>query len=205
MKLLDVLIVVVDYGLGNLKSVRKALEYAGADVRISREPEEIEKADGLILPGVGAFSEGMEKNKPFRKALYEFIESGKPLLGICLGMQMLAEWSEEGGHHEGLGVIPGGVIRFQNVKTPHMGWNLVKLKDHPLFKGLKREDYFYFVHSYYLKTNEEFSIATCSYGTTFDAAVSKENVMGTQFHPEKSGKSGLRVIKNFAEMCRDGS
>lgn len=196
------LIIVVDYGLGNLKSVRKALEYAGAEVRISRDPSEIEKADGLVLPGVGAFSEGMEKNRPFRRALYDFASSGRPLLGICLGMQMLAEWSEEGGHHEGLGLIPGGVVRFRGVKTPHMGWNLVRMRDHPLFQNLGKEEYFYFVHSYYLKTDGEFSIASCSYGVNFDAAVSRENIMGTQFHPEKSGRAGLRVIKNFVEMCR---
>ncbi|MBC7109659.1 MAG: imidazole glycerol phosphate synthase subunit HisH [Archaeoglobi archaeon] len=198
-------IVIVDYGLGNLKSVSKALEYAGAEPLISRDPSEIERARGVILPGVGAFSEGMEKSREIISSLLDFVSSGRPLLGICLGMQMLAEWSEEGGHYRGLALIPGGVTRFRGVKTPHMGWNLTRMKENPLFRGLKKEDYFYFVHSYYLKTSPEFSIASCTYGVEFDAAVQKENVMGTQFHPEKSGKSGLRVIKNFVEMCRDGS
>jgi len=208
----DVEVVVVDYGLGNLRSVTRGLERAGAVVTISDDPAALEDADGIVLPGVGAFSEGMDNAGPFRNALVEAAEDGRPLLGICLGMQMLLTTSEEAEHAgegdvEGLDLIPGTNLRFDgDRKVPHMGWNeLTVERDHPLLAGVDGE-YAYFVHSYYAEPDDETAaVATTDYGARFASVVANEagNVMGTQFHPEKSGETGLRILRNFVAYCAD--
>jgi len=203
-------VVVVDYGLGNLRSVTRGLERAGADVTLSAEPAEFEAADGIVLPGVGAFSEGMENAGPFREALVEQAEAGTPLFGICLGMQMLLTTSEEADHAgqgdaEGLDLIPGKNVRFSTDQTvPHMGWNELDVqRDHPLVEGINGE-YAYFVHSYYAEPDDDHAVvATTDYGTDFASVVANEagNVFGTQFHPEKSGETGLQILRNFVDIC----
>lgn len=199
-------IVIIDYGLGNLRSVQKGLEHVGASPAISGNPEEILAADGVILPGVGAFIDAMKCLVPLKEIVAEFAESGKPMLGICLGQQVLMSSSEEGGLTDGLDLIQGKVLRFpkSELKVPHMGWNNIKIKqDHPLFRGIPDGSFVYFVHSYYVDTTAENTLASCEYGLEFSASVvnSKGNVMGTQFHPEKSGATGLKILKNFVEMC----
>lgn len=194
-------VAVVDYGVGNLRSVVRGLEQAGAATLITEDPEEILAADGLVLPGVGAFHEGMEQLGPLCRTIQE-ASIRTPLLGICLGMQMLMETSEEHGLHEGLGLVPGEVRRFPAVpgmKVPHMGWNTLHLTsaDHPLFAGLSEEEYVYFVHSYYVATEPAYTLTTTTYITEFASAVSRGNVYGVQFHPEKSGPAGLRILSNF--------
>ncbi|AKB31470.1 Imidazole glycerol phosphate synthase amidotransferase subunit [Methanosarcina siciliae HI350] len=199
-------IVIIDYGLGNLRSVQKGLEHVGASPAISGNPEEILAADGLILPGVGAFIDAMKCLIPLKGVIAEFADSGKPMLGICLGQQVLMSSSEEGGLTGGLDLVQGSVLRFpkSELKVPHMGWNNIRIKqDHPLFKDIPDGSFVYFVHSYYVDTAAENTLASCEYGLDFSASVvnSKGNVMGTQFHPEKSGATGLRILKNFVEMC----
>lgn len=199
-------IVILDYGLGNLRSVQKGLEHVGASPVISGDPEEILAADGIILPGVGAFGDAMKCLIPLKETIKEYIGSGKPILGICLGQQVLMSSSEEGRLTDGLDLISGKVLRFpkSELKVPHMGWNNIKIKqDHPLFEGIPEDSFVYFVHSYYVETTPQNTLAACNYGLEFSASVvnSKGNVMGTQFHPEKSGATGLKILKNFAEMC----
>ncbi len=199
-------IVIIDYGLGNLRSVQKGLEHVGASPVISGNPEEIMAADGIILPGVGAFVDAMKCLVPLKGIIAEFAASGKPMLGICLGQQVLMSSSEEGRLTDGLNLIQGRVLRFpkSELKVPHIGWNNIKIKqDHPLFKGIPDSSFVYFVHSYYVDTTAENTLASCEYGLDFSASVvnSKGNVMGTQFHPEKSGATGLKILKNFVEMC----
>jgi len=203
-------IVVVDYGLGNLRSVTRGLERAGADVEISDDPADFETADGIVLPGVGAFSEGMDNAGPFRETLIELAEDGKPFFGICLGMQMLLTTSEEAEHAgeggaEGLDLIPGANRRFTgDRKIPHMGWNELSVeREHPLVEGVDGE-YAYFVHSYYADPEDnEAVVTTTDYGTEFASVIANEagNVFGTQFHPEKSGETGLQILRNFVEYC----
>lgn len=199
-------IVIIDYGLGNLRSVQKGLEHVGASPAISGNPEEILAADGIILPGVGAFIDAMKYLVPLKEVIEEFADSGKPMLGICLGQQVLMSSSEEGRLTGGLDLIQGKVRRFpkSELKVPHMGWNKIRIKqDHPLFKGISEGSFVYFVHSYYVDTTAENTLASCEYGLEFSASVvnSERNVMGTQFHPEKSGATGLKILKNFVEMC----
>lgn len=199
-------IVIIDYGLGNLRSVQKGLEHVGASPIISGNPEDILAADGIILPGVGAFIDAMKCLVPLKKVIAEFADSGKPMLGICLGQQVLMSSSEEGRLTDGLDLIQGRVLRFpkSELKVPHMGWNNIRIKqDHPLFKGIPEGSFVYFVHSYYVDTAAENTLAACEYGLDFSASVvnSAGNVMGTQFHPEKSGATGLKILKNFVEMC----
>jgi glutamine amidotransferase len=205
-------VVIVDYGLGNLRSAQRGLERAGADVEISDDPETFADADGIVLPGVGAFREGMENAAPYREALAEAAERGQPVFGICLGMQMLLTTSEEAEHAgegnvEGLDFVPGRNVRFsQGQKVPHMGWNQLSVtRDHPLVEGVDGE-YAYFVHSYYAVPDDESAVvATSDYGVEFPAVVADEDgtVFGTQFHPEKSGETGLRILRNFVEFCAD--
>ncbi|MBV0925492.1 imidazole glycerol phosphate synthase subunit HisH [Halomicroarcula limicola] len=205
-------VVVVDYGLGNLRSVTRGLERAGANVSISEDPADFDAADGIVLPGVGAFSEGMDNAGPFREALLEQAEAGKPLFGICLGMQMLLTTSEEADHAgqgdaEGLNLVPGKNVRFSRDQTvPHMGWNELDVRrDHPLVEGIDGQ-YAYFVHSYYaVPDDEESVVATTDYGVDFASVVANEagNVFGTQFHPEKSGETGLRILRNYVDYCVD--
>jgi len=206
-------IVVVDYGLGNLRSVTRGLERAGADVDLVTDPGALDRADGIVLPGVGAFSEGMENAGPFREALVDAAADGLPIFGICLGMQMLLTSSEEADHAgqgdaEGLDLIPGTNERFETDQTvPHMGWNELDVRrEHPLVEGVDGE-HAYFVHSYYASPEEDDAVvATTDYGTDFASIVANEagNVFGTQFHPEKSGETGLTILRNFVDICLEG-
>ena len=194
-------VTIIDYGVGNLRSVMRAIEAAGADPVITGNAEEIAAADGIVLPGVGAFHEGMEQLGPVRETVCAAVRD-IPLLGICLGMQMLMDSSEEHGLHQGLGLIPGSVRRFPSVpgiKVPHMGWNTLRLekKENPLFCGLKKEMYVYFVHSYYADTTPEYTLTTTEYILPFASAIVRDNVYGVQFHPEKSGATGLALLENF--------
>jgi glutamine amidotransferase len=201
---------IVDYGLGNLRSVTRGLERAGASVTITHEPAEVDSADALVLPGVGAFEEGMEGASELHDALVEAAED-TPLLGICLGMQMLMTESEEGGGDdtvEGLGLVEGRVVRFPSGvgKVPHMGWNTLEVEtDHPVVEDVDGE-YAYFVHSYYTDADDP-TVAATEYGNgetvEFSSVVANErrNVIGTQFHPEKSGETGLSILRNFVEFA----
>ncbi len=204
-------VVVVDYGLGNLRSVTRGLERAGADVRITDDPNDFEAADGIVLPGVGAFREGMENAGPYRDALGRAADRGQPLFGICLGMQMLLTSSEEAeragqGEVRGLDLVPGTNVRFTDqVKVPHMGWNELRVEqDHRLAAGIDG-GYAYFVHSYYAVPEDDDAImATSEHGHRFPAMITNDTgtVFGTQFHPEKSGETGLRILQNFVDICR---
>ena len=197
-------IAVLDYGLGNLRSVFRGLCAAGAKPVITNDAEVISSADGILLPGVGAFAEGMEKLRPLIPLVKAEAEK-KPLMGICLGMQMLLEESEEHGVHEGLSFIPGRIRMFERregFKVPQMGWNTISpCADHPLFEDVSDGTYVYFVHSYYADTTPEATLAKTEYGITYASAVGCGNVMGTQFHPEKSGDAGIRILGNFVSLC----
>ena len=205
-------VVLVDYGLGNLRSATRGLERAGAEVSLTDDPADIDAADGVVLPGVGAFSEGMENAGPFRDALADAAAEGTPLFGICLGMQMLLTSSEEAervgqGDAEGLDLVPGRNVRFDAGQTvPHMGWNELRVRrDHPIADGIDGE-YAYFVHSYYARPDDDAAVVTTTdYGVSFPSIVASEagNVFGTQFHPEKSGETGLRILRNFVDYCLD--
>lgn len=204
---------IIDYEMGNLRSVEKAFESLGFAVRVSADPSDIKTADKVVLPGVGAFRDCINnlRNGGFVEPLLEHIEAGKPMLGICVGMQMLFDVSEEFGQHQGLGLIPGKVVRFpagmiengERLKVPHMGWNNISIKQHsPLFTGIDDESFVYFVHSYYCAAENSADIAaTCRYGDVeFCASIWRENIMATQFHPEKSQTVGLNIFRNFGEL-----
>ncbi len=205
-------VALVDYGLGNLRSATRGLERAGARVTLTDDPAAFDRADGIVLPGVGAFSEGMENAEPVRDALLEAAADGVPLFGICLGMQMLLTTSEEADHAgegevAGLSLIPGRNVRFpSDRKVPHMGWNELHVRrEHPVFGGIDG-GYAYFVHSFYAVPEEPGAVvATTDYGVDVPAVVATErgNVFGTQFHPEKSGELGLRILRNFVAYCAD--
>lgn len=194
---------IIDYGMGNLQSVQNALDYLGIASFISSEAEELSLADKLILPGVGAFKDAIAliREKKLDRMMAAFIDSGRPLLGICLGMQLLFESSEEFGVHQGLGFIPGKVVKLDvDLKVPHMGWNALDIKkEAPLFVGLSPESYVYFVHSYHLETDADVVSATTHYGKEIQIAAQKGLVYGLQFHPEKSGDVGLKILSNFAK------
>jgi len=201
------MIVVVDYGMGNLRSVQKGFEKIGSPAVISRDPEEIWKAERLVLPGVGAFPECMKNLQSFDlvEPIIEFIRSGRPFLGICLGLQLLFDESEEFGIHEGFKIIRGKVKAFDphtGLKIPHMGWNEVYFrKESPLFNGIKQGSYFYFVHSFYVVPEIDSDIAAeTNYGIKFTCAIHKDNIFAVQFHPEKSQENGLAILSNFANL-----
>ncbi len=200
------MIAIIDYGVGNLFSLNCSLHEVGAESVVTSDINEIRKADKLILPGVGAFGDAAKKLSEYHlnEVILEEIANGKPILGICLGMQLMFETSYEYGKHAGLGLIKGEVLPLKDcingLKVPHMGWNSLKFYDDNLiFKGVSEGDYVYFVHSYYAKCKEGLS-ATATYGIEVTAAVRKDNVFGVQFHPEKSGKIGLKMLKNFADL-----
>lgn len=203
-------IVIVDYDTGNLRSVQKALEHFHSSVIISKEPEQVTAADGLILPGVGAFKDGMEAldRNGLISPIKNYIASGKPFLGICLGMHLLFSESFEFGHQRGLDIIKGKVVRFTNrVKVPHMGWNRIWFqKPSPLFKGIDDGMYFYFVHSYYVVPQEtDIKLSVTSYDGEFTSAIEKDNLIATQFHPEKSQKLGLKILENFSILVKSST
>lgn len=196
---------IIDYGMGNLQSVKNALEFIGVETFIASDIEELRKADKIILPGVGAFKDAVEllREKKIDGFLKEVKANGIPLLGICLGMQLLFDTSTEFGEHKGLGLIPGKIVKFEleDLKIPHMGWNeLVIKKEAPLFIGLPDEAYVYFVHSFYLETKEDVVSATTHYGFEVQIAAQLGNIYGLQFHPEKSGNVGLQILRNFAAL-----
>ena len=196
-------VVLVDCGVGNLHSLRKALELAGATVRVSREPEAVRTAQALVFPGVGAFGEAMKKLAPLRKDLLARLEEGTPALGICLGLQVLFEESEESPGARGLGFIRGSVRRLQNEKLPQVGWNVINHLPDPLFEGLPDGLHVYYVNSFAPVPQEPVTLATSTYGATFTAAVRKRNTYGVQFHPEKSSTTGLRIIGNFVRVAKE--
>ena len=202
------MIAIIDYGVGNLFSLERSFAAIGAEVEITSDPERIRVADKILLPGVGAFGDAAEKLRAngLDQVVLEQAATGKPLMGICLGMQLLFDESLEYGCHKGLGLIPGRVVPIQQVipeglKIPHMGWNGLKMeKESPLFSKIKDGDFVYFVHSFCAVECEDALIATSEYGAPVTAAVQKGNVFGCQFHPEKSGNVGLNILRAFAEM-----
>lgn len=203
------MIAIVDYGMGNLRSVEKALQRLGHDARVTSNADEIAAAAGVILPGVGAFADCMAylDSTGLRTAVVEAIDSGRPFLGICLGLQLLFTESEENGIHPGLNVLAGRVKRFpagRGLKVPHMGWNQIRIeRQSPIFNGVADGSNVYFVHSYYVEADDQSIVAsTTEYGLDFASAVQVGNVFACQFHPEKSGKVGLAILDNFARMCR---
>lgn len=200
-------IVIIDYGLGNIRSVHKALERIGANVHISKSAKDFADADALILPGVGAFRDAVKNIKPLKSFVCEQIAAGKPILGICLGLQLLFTESTEGGSYSGLDVLRGKIVRFPDgLKVPHIGWNSMKIVDssNPLIEGLPVESFVYFVHSYYAEPEDKSCIVTSThYGVNFPAIVGKRNIFATQFHPEKSGKVGLKILENFYRFVEE--
>ena len=200
------MIAIADYGIGNLGSVTKGFRQAGAETVLSGDPAVLRAADALILPGDGAFAATMEEvtRRGLVPVLRETVAAGKPLLGICIGMQLLFEESEEHGRHEGLGLLPGRVRRFDDgLPVPHMGWNRLRARrPHPLLDGVADGAYVYFVHSYFCDAPDEVVIATSDYGRDFPAVVGRGNVLGVQFHPEKSQAVGLRMVANFVRSLR---
>lgn len=206
------MVAIVDYGVGNLFSLECSLNAIGAEVIITADPAVLKKADQIILPGVGAFADAAKKLRDtgLDILLKELAAAGKPLMGICLGMQLLFEKSYEYGEHAGLGLIPGQVVPMAGVipaelKIPHIGWNALRFtKENPLFAGIKDGDCVYFVHSYYAANCDANVIATAEYGAELTAAVANRNVLGCQFHPEKSGSVGLAILKAFVELKEEG-
>ena len=201
------MIAIIDYGVGNLFSLRSSLNKIGADAVVTADPAVIAQADKLILPGVGAFADAAQKlrDSGLDTVIKAEAAAGKPIMGICLGMQMLFEKSYEYGEHEGLGLLKGAVVPMEgvipaNLKIPHIGWNALKFeKDSKLFRYIKEGDCVYFVHSFYASGCEDSLIATAEYGKELTAAVARDNVMGCQFHPEKSGDVGLKILKAFCD------
>ncbi len=206
------MITVIDYGMGNLRSVQKAFEKVGYQAKVTSDPADVETADRLVLPGVGAFKDCMDnlRDGGFIDPILRHVESGKPFLGICLGLQLLFTESEEFGRHQGLGIIPGKVVRFpadmreggEELKVPHMGWNRIEIKQEiPLYRGVENGSFAYFVHSYYVVPEDAQSVATATdYGISFCSSICRDNVMATQFHPEKSQQVGLQILENFGKL-----
>ena len=201
------MITIVDYQMGNLRSVQKAIEHSGGEATISSDPAEIAEADKLILPGVGAFGDAMiELNRrDLVSPIRDFVASGRPFLGVCLGMQLLFERSYEHGEHEGLGILAGDVVRFDlpsTFKIPHMGWNQVsRCSDAEILSHTADGTYFYFVHSYHVRPADPSIVALeCDYGGKFCAMVCRDNISAAQFHPEKSQADGLKLLKSFVEL-----
>lgn len=201
------MIAILDYDAGNIKSVEKAVQLLGQDVAVTRDEETILEADKVILPGVGAFGDAMGKIHQYGlyEVIHEIVDRGTPFLGICLGLQLLFEESEESPGAEGLGILKGKILRIPEspgLKIPHMGWNSLELRNNGrLFEGLPQESYVYFVHSYYLKAADEGIVtAVTEYGTQIHASVEQGNVFACQFHPEKSSDTGIRILRNFISI-----
>ncbi len=201
---------IIDYDAGNLKSVEKALSYLGEQSVITREQKVLLQSDKVILPGVGSFGDAMDKLHKYDliKTIHEIAEKGIPLLGICLGLQLMFEHSQETEGVEGLGLLEGEILRIpdkEGVKIPHMGWNSIEYKTNAkLFQGIEDNPYVYFVHSYYLRAKNESDVAaTTEYSTLIHASVEKDNIFACQFHPEKSGEVGLKILKNFASIGKE--
>lgn len=204
------MITIIDYQMGNLRSVQKAFEHLGVAATISSDPHEIAAAEKLVLPGVGGFGEAIAelRRRDLVAPIHDFIASGRPLLGICLGLQLLFETGFEGGSHRGLGILAGEVVRFEGrgfggpdgLKVPHMGWNAVaKRADVPLLQDVADGTHFYFVHSYHVRPTDRSIVAlTCDYGGEFCAMIARDNLYATQFHPEKSQAEGLKLLQRFA-------
>ncbi len=206
------MIAIVDYEMGNVRSVQKAFERLGHTAEITPEPERVRRAEGVVLPGVGAFGDCMANlvKGGLRDPVIEVIRAGKPFLGICVGLQLLFSWSEEFGHQEGLGLVPGRVLRFdpqtpsgESLKVPHIGWNEVRWRRRAgIFEDLPDPSYLYFVHSYYVVPDDPAWIAGMSeYGVPFAAAIARDNVWAVQFHPEKSQTLGLSILARFGKLC----
>jgi glutamine amidotransferase len=201
-------IAIVDYGIGNLGSVAKAFRHLGTPARLSGDPDELRSAGALVLPGDGAFGAAMEEldRRELLPVVREAAREGRPLLGICIGMQLLFEESEEHGRHRGLGLLPGRVRRLDPgaaLPVPHMGWNgLEKTREHWLLRGIEQGAYVYFVHSYYCDAPAELVLACSDYGKEFAAIVGRGSILGVQFHPEKSQTVGLKLLENFVGFCR---
>ena len=202
--------VIIDYGMGNLRNVQKAFEHIGIAAEISSQGQDLLEADGLVLPGVGAFGDAMDNlnNAGLIAPIQQSVANGRPLIGICLGLQLLFQSSNEMGEHQGLGLLPGRVVRFGNeLKVPHIGWNQLdfaaQAASSPLLKGLGDHGYAYFVHSYHaVPADKSCILTTSSYGIDFVSMVQRENVFGAQFHPEKSQEVGLGILRNFAEIVK---
>jgi glutamine amidotransferase len=198
--------VIIDYGMGNLRSVEKALEAAGGQARLSSDPDAVRRAERLILPGVGAFGDAMEnlRRSGLERAILDAVGSGKPLLGLCLGLQLLFDESEEFGRHDGLRLIPGKVRKFQGaaLRVPHVGWNQVEsVRQDPLLDGIPDGSYFYFVHSYYVEPGGAADVlCRTEYGLPFCSVARRGNIWGAQFHPEKSQTAGRQLLRNFLAM-----
>jgi len=195
---------IVDYGVGNLHSIRRGIELAGADARVTSDRTEIEDTDAIVLPGVGAFDDAMEGLKDKFEPIMDAVRGGKPLLGICLGMQLLLTRSEEG-KSMGLNIIPGEVIRLpKGLKVPQMGWNSLEIRrEHPIIADIAPGSYMYFVHSYYARPMDSSTILTTTdYGIGFPSIIARDSIIGVQFHPEKSSKIGLQLLKNFVSMVK---
>jgi len=199
-------IVCIDYGAGNLRSIVNGFRKIGAKVELTEDPGRLKTADAIVLPGVGSFGDAMERLKTLKPAILEAVEAGTPFIGMCLGEQVIFESSDESPGAEGLGLFPGTCRRFKagGLKVPHMGWNTITLaKDCPMFEGIDDETYFYFVHSYYVVPKDwELVASETEYGVMFPSAVWDRNVFATQFHPEKSGPQGLRILENFVKGAK---
>ncbi len=198
------MIAVIDYGMGNLRSIHNALVKVGGNPVIVSDKRDLSDADGVVIPGVGAFGDAMHNLRPFADKLFDLIDSGIPLLGICIGMQLLFEWSEES-DCAGFGLLKGDVVRLpEGVKVPQMGWNELTIQsDTDLLTGIDDGDFFYFVHSYYcVPRDQQIIVATTDYGVDMAAVVEKDNIHAVQFHPEKSSRKGLLILKNFVRMVK---
>jgi glutamine amidotransferase len=199
-------VVVVDYGAGNLFSVSRAVVNAGTRPLVTSNPSYLDDAEAVIMPGVGAAADTMSnlRQTGFVEPIRDYISSARPFLGVCMGQQALFDVSEEGGEHECLGILPGRVVRFpEGLKVPHIGWNQVRIaRQHPIFEGVPDGSYFYFVHSYYPKpTDPDVVIGETDYGVNFASVIARDNIVATQFHPEKSGEVGLRMYANFLKTA----
>ena len=196
---------VVNYGVGNLRSIRKGLEKSGAQVKVTHNSTDLRSADAIVLPGVGAFAPAVKNMEPIADVVAEAMNYGTPILGVCLGLQLLFTRSSEGGSVKGLNLISGDVVKLpESVKTPQMGWNTINFtKSHPLLDGVKDHSYVYFVHSYYPQpTDPDVIVTTTEYGVSFASMVAKKNLFATQFHPEKSSKTGLMMLNNFVRIVK---